>query len=180
MIAGDYISDRAAVELVVRNAPKAIQSLVNWGVNFDKKQNGEYDLHREGGHCEFRILHHQDDTGFEIQRGLMAAVLKHANIKVLENHYAVEIITQHHLGQNVTRKTQDIECYGAYILNPETNKIDTYLSKVTMMATGGTGAVYAMTSNPVIATGDGIAMVYRAKGTVKDMEFVQFLSLIHI
>lgn len=174
MIAGDYISDRAAVEQVVRNAPKAIQSLVNWGVNFDKKQNGEYDLHREGGHCEFRILHHQDDTGFEIQRGLMAAVLKHPNIKVLENHYAVEIITQHHLGQTVTRKTQDIECYGAYILNPDTNKIDTYLSKVTLMATGGTGAVYAMTSNPIIATGDGIAMVYRAKGTVKDMEFVQF------
>ena len=81
---------------------------------------------------------------------------------------------RHHLGVEVTRKTPNIECFGAYILNPETNKIDTFLSKVTIMATGGTGAVYATTSNPNIATGDGIAMVYRAKGTVKDMEFVQF------
>lgn len=128
----------------------------------------------EGGHSEFRILHHADDTGYEIQRGLMAAVKANKNITILENHYAVEIITQHHLGIEVTRKTPDIECYGAYILNPDTQKIDTFLSRVTLMATGGTGAVYATTSNPNIATGDGIAMVHRAKGTVKDMEFVQF------
>ena len=174
MIAGDWISDRAAVEQVVRNAPAQIQELVGWGVNFDKKEDGNFDLHREGGHSEFRILHHADDTGAEIQRGLMAAVRSNPDIEVLENHFAVEIITQHHLGQRVTRRTPDIECYGAYILNPTTGKIDTYLSKITLMATGGTGAVYATTSNPNIATGDGIAMVYRAKGKVKDMEFVQF------
>ena len=174
MIAGDWISDRAAVEQVVRNAPAQIKELLSWGVNFDKKENGEFDLHREGGHSEFRILHHADDTGAEIQRGLMAAVHANPDIEVLENHFAVEIITQHHLGVRVTRRTPDIECYGAYILNPDTGKIDTYLSKVTLMATGGTGAVYASTSNPNIATGDGIAMVYRAKGKVKDMEFVQF------
>lgn len=174
IVAGDYISDRKAVEHVVRNAPEAINDLVKWGVCFDKKEDGTYDLHREGGHSEFRILHHADDTGFEIQRGLMAAVRKHPNITILENHYAVEIITQHHLGIEVTRKTPDIECYGAYILNPETHKIDTFLSKVTLIATGGIGSVYATTSNPNIATGDGIAMVYRAKGTVRDMEFVQF------
>lgn len=174
MIAGDYISDLDAVRHVVLNGPEAIDDLVQWGVNFDKKQDGSFDLHREGGHCESRILHHADDTGFEIQRGLMAAVRSNKNITVLENHYAVEIITQHHLGIEVTRKTPDIECYGAYILDPDTQKIDTFLSRVTLMATGGTGAVYAMTSNPNIATGDGIAMVYRAKGTVKDMEFVQF------
>ena len=174
MIAGDYISDPAAVEQVVRNAPAGIRDLVRWGVNFDKKENGEFDLHREGGHSEFRILHHADDTGAEIQRGLMAAVRQNPNIEVLENHFAVEIITQHHLGIRVTRRTPDIECYGAYVLNPETGKVDTYLSKVTLMATGGTGAIYATTSNPNIATGDGIAMVYRAKGKVKDMEFVQF------
>lgn len=174
MIAGDYISDIEAVRHVVCNGPKAISDLVRWGVNFDRKEDGTYDLHREGGHCEFRILHHADDTGFEIQRGLMAAVRGNKNITVLENHYAVEIITQHHLGIEVTRKTPDIECYGAYILNPETQRIDTFLSRITLMATGGTGAVYATTSNPNIATGDGIAMVYRAKGTVKDMEFVQF------
>lgn len=174
MIAGDYISDREAVEHVVRNAPAAIQDLISWGVRFDKKESGEFDLHREGGHSEFRILHHADDTGFEIQRGLMEEVRRHKNITILENHFAVEIITQHHLGIEVTRRTPDIECYGAYILNVNTNKVDTYLSKVTLIATGGTGAVYATTSNPSIATGDGIAMVYRAKGTVKDMEFVQF------
>lgn len=174
LIAGDFISDRAAVEKVVCEAPGQIQELVNWGVNFDKTENGDYDLHREGGHSEFRILHHADDTGAEIQRGLMEAVRRNPNIEILENHFAVEIITQHHLGVRVTRRTPDIECYGAYILNPETGKIDTYLSKITLMATGGTGAVYATTTNPDIATGDGIAMVYRAKGKVKDMEFVQF------
>ena len=174
MVAGDYISDPLAVRQVVCNAPSAIQTLVDWGVNFDKSHDGTYDLHREGGHSDFRILHHADDTGFEIQRGLMEAVRANPHITVFENHYAVEIITQHHLGKKVTRRTQDIECYGAYILTPDTQKVDTFLSKVTLMATGGVGAVYAMTSNPVTATGDGIAMVYRAKGTVKDMEFVQF------
>ena len=174
MIAGDFISNPDAVEQVVKNGPQGIRDLIKWGVNFDKKENGEFDLHREGGHSEFRILHHADDTGAEIQRGLMEAVRNNPNIEVLEHHFAVEIITQHHLGIRVTRRTPDIECYGAYILNPDTGKIDTYLSRLTLMATGGTGAVYATTSNPDIATGDGIAMVYRAKGKVKDMEFVQF------
>jgi len=174
MIAGDYISDRAAVEQVVRNAPEQIKELVEWGVNFDRKEDGNFDLHREGGHSEFRILHHADDTGAEIQRGLMEAVRSNPDITVKENHFAVEIITQHHLGAKVTRRTPYINCYGAYILNPETEKVDTYLAKVTVMCTGGCGAVYQTTTNPVIATGDGEAMVYRAKGTVQDMEFVQF------
>lgn len=174
MIAGDYISDPEAVAQVVRNAPSQIAELINWGVNFDKKEDGEFDLHKEGGHSEFRILHHADDTGAEIQRGLIAAVKANPDIEILENHFAVEIITQHHLGVRVTRRTPDKECYGAYVLNPKTNKIDTYLAKVTVISTGGTGAVYQTTTNPDIATGDGIAMVYRAKGVVKDMEFVQF------
>lgn len=174
MIAGDYISDPAAVEQVVRNAPAGIERLVQWGVNFDRKEDGSFDLHREGGHSEFRILHHADDSGFEIQRGLIEAVRKKHNITILENHFTVEIITQHHLGIEVNRHTPDIECYGAYILDPDTGKVDTFLSKVTLLATGGIGAVYATTTNPNIATGDGIAMAYRAKATVKDMEFVQF------
>ena len=98
MIAGDYISDPRAVEQVVRNAPAGIERLLKWGVNFDKNEDGSFDLHREGGHSEFRILHHADDTGFEIQRGLIEAVKKTPNITLLENHFAVEIITQHHLG----------------------------------------------------------------------------------
>ena len=174
MIAGDFISDRAAVEQVVRMAPSQIKELVEWGVNFDKKEDGTFDLHREGGHSEFRILHHADDTGAEIQRGLIAAVRANPDIEVKEHHFAVEIITQHHLGVTVTRRNKDIKCYGAYVLNPETQKVDTYLSKVTLMCTGGCGAVYQTTTNPIIATGDGEAMVYRAKGTVADMEFVQF------
>lgn len=181
MIAGDDISDRKAVEQVVRNAPAQIQELVEWGTQFDRKEDGSFDLHREGGHSEFRILHHADDTGAEIQRALMEACRNHPRIEIKENHFAVEIITQHHLGVEVTRRTPDIECYGAYVLNPETQKVDTYLSRVTLMCTGGCGAVYQTTTNPIIATGDGEAMVYRAKGTVKDMEFVQFhpTSLYH-
>ena len=174
MIAGDYISDYKAVQQVVTKAPEQIKELVQWGVNFDKQQDGKFDLHREGGHSEFRILHHADDTGAEIQRGLMEAVRSNPDIDIKENHFAVEIITQHHLGARVTRRTPYINCYGAYVLNPETQKVDTYLSKVTVMCTGGCGAVYQTTTNPVIATGDGEAMVYRAKGTVADMEFVQF------
>ena len=174
MIAGDYISDYKAVKQVVTMAPEQIKELVQWGVNFDKQQDGKFDLHREGGHSEFRILHHADDTGAEIQRGLMEAVRNCPDIDIKENHFAVEIITQHHLGARVTRRTPYINCYGAYVLNPDTQKVDTYLSKVTVMCTGGCGAVYQTTTNPVIATGDGEAMVYRAKGTVADMEFVQF------
>lgn len=174
MVAGDWLSDPAAVELVVRHAPEQIQQLVQWGVDFDRKEDGSFDLHREGGHSEFRILHHADNTGAEIQTSLIRAVKAHPNIDVLEHHFAIEILTQHHLGVEVTRRTPDIECYGAYVLDEETGAIDTYLAKITMMATGGIGSVYSTSTNPPVATGDGIAMVYRAKGTVKDMEFVQF------
>ena len=113
MIAGDYISDRQAVEQVVRNAPTQIKELVQWGVNFDKDADGNYDLHREGGHSEFRILHHADDTGAEIQRGLMAAVRSNPDIEIKENHFAVEIITQHHLGIEVTRRNIRCRACGA-------------------------------------------------------------------
>ena len=174
MIAGDWLSDPAAVEKVVREAPSQIKQLISWGVEFDKNEKGEFDLHREGGHSEFRILHHKDNTGAEIQDSLIRALKLHPNIDVFENRFAVEICTQHHLGKIVTRRTPDITCYGAYILNCATGEVDTFLSKVTLMATGGIGAVYRNTTNPLVATGDGIAMVYRAKGTVKDMEFVQF------
>ncbi len=174
MIAGDWLSDSAAVEKVVKGAPGQIRQLIEWGVSFDKNEKGEFDLHREGGHSEFRILHHADNTGAEIQDSLIRALKQHPNIDVYENHFAVEIITQHHLGKIVTRRTPDITCYGAYVLDLNTNKVDTFLSKVTVMATGGIGQVYTTTTNPAVATGDGIAMVYRAKGTVKDMEFIQF------
>ena len=127
MIAGDWISDRAAVEKVVREAPAQIEELIRWGVDFDKKENGEFDLHKEGGHSEFRILHHKDNTGAEIQTSLIEAVKAHPNITVFTHFYAIEIITQHHLGIIVTRHNTGIKCYGAYVLNEETGEVDTFL-----------------------------------------------------
>ena len=105
MIAGDFLSDRETVEKVVRNAPEQINELIGWGVDFDKDEKGEFDLHREGGHSEFRILHHKDNTGAEIQDSLIEGVKKNPNITVYEHHFAIEILTQHHLGVTVTRQT---------------------------------------------------------------------------
>lgn len=174
LIAGDGHCDLEAVEKVIREAPEQIKELINWGVDFDKNDEGLYDLHREGGHSENRILHHKDNTGFEIQQSLIRKVKQNPDIQVFENYFAIEILTQHHLGEVVTQHTPNVECYGAYVLNQANNQIHTFLAKVTMLATGGIGNVYATTTNPPIATGDGIAMVHRARGVIKDMEFVQF------
>ncbi len=174
LIAGDGLCNREVVEKVVREAPGQIKELVGWGVDFDRDEDGGYDLHKEGGHSEFRILHHKDSTGAEIQISLVEKVKNHPNIVVFDHHFSIELLTQHHLGQNVTRHSDNIECYGAYILNLKTRRIHTFLAKVTMVATGGIGNIYQTTTNPTIATGDGIAMVYRAKGQVSGMEFVQF------
>lgn len=172
--AGAGLCDEAIVRMVVNEGRDRVKDLIALGTQFDKAANGEYDLAKEGGHSENRILHHKDITGFEIERALLKQIHAHRNIKVYDHYYAVDIITQHHLGEIVTSKTTGIKCFGAYILNTRNGAIDTVLSKITVMATGGIGHVYATTTNPVIATGDGIAMVYRAKGYVKDMEFVQF------
>lgn len=174
LVAGDGICNREVVEMTIREAPERIVELVQYGVNFDKQRGGRFDLHREGGHSAFRILHHKDNTGEEIERGLLQAIQEHPNIELREHQYAIDLITQHHLGQRVTKHTPDIECYGAYALNGETHKIDTYLAKVTLLATGGIGNVYTTTTNPITATGDGVAMVHRARGVLSDMEFVQF------
>lgn len=174
LIAGDGHCNAATVKRVIENAPKQIDELLKWGVEFDKNADGLFDLHKEGGHSEFRILHHKDNTGFEMQQSLIQKILENKDIEIFENHFAIEILTQHHLGDVVTQHTPDIECYGAYVLNQETNHIHTFLGKVTMLATGGIGSVYATTTNPEVATGDGIAMVHRARGVIHDMEFVQF------
>ena len=174
LIAGDGLCDIEAVKLVVREAPEKIKQLVEWGTQFDKKEDGTFDLHREGGHSEFRILHHKDNTGAEIQRALTESVKKHPNITILEKHFAVDLITPHHLGMSMEPWMKNNICHGAYVLNLETGKVDTFLAKITMLATGGIGNVYQTTTNPTIATGDGIAMVFRAKGIIENMEFVQF------
>lgn len=174
LTAGAGICDIKAVEKVVKNAPKEIDQLVKWGVNFDKKEDGSFDLHREGGHCEHRILHHKDNTGYEIQDSLVARIKQHPNITIFEHYFAIDLLTQHHLGQYITHHTPNIECYGCYALNTLDHNIHTFLGKLTMLATGGIGNVYTTTTNPVVATGDGIAIAHRARAVVKDMEFVQF------
>ena len=175
LVAGDGICDREVVEMTIREAPDRIRELVQYGVNFDREGGGErFDLHREGGHSEFRILHHKDNTGEEIERGLLEAARAHPNIEIKERQFAIDIITQHHLGQRVTKHTPGIECYGVYALDCDTNRIDTYLAKVTLLATGGMGNVYSTTTTPVISTGDGVAMVHRARGVLADLEFMQF------
>lgn len=174
LIAGDGMCNEEVVRLVVQQGPRQIDELIKWGTKFDKEKNGRYDLAKEGGHSEHRILHHKDNTGAEIQRALSEEVLHHQNIDVYEKYFAVDIITQHHLGSLVKRRHSDIECYGIYALEIDSGNVLTIHSKVTLMATGGTGNLYSTTTNPPIATGDGIAMVYRAKGTVENMEFVQF------
>lgn len=174
LIAGDGICDEKVVRKVIEEAPGQIKQLLEWGVDFDKNEKGDFDLHKEGGHSDFRILHHKDNTGEEIQDSLIETVKKHPNIDVFDQHFAIEIITQHHLGQLVKHTTPNIECYGAYVLDIRTNHVHTFLAKMTMIATGGIGNIYQTTTNPPVATGDGISMVYRAKGLVQDMEFVQF------
>ncbi len=174
LIAGDGLCNEDVVRQVVKDAPAQIEELIRWGASFDKKSNGEYDLAREGGHSENRILHHKDNTGAEIQKKLSEQVRKHKNIEILVNHFAVDLITQHHLGQLVRRYNDNIRCFGAYVLDMETDRVITLLAKTTMIATGGVGNLYHTTTNPSIATGDGIAMVYRAKGIIENMEFVQF------
>lgn len=173
-IAGDRHSNKKVIEVVVKEAPERIKELINWGANFDKNTDGKYDLAREGGHSEKRILHHKDATGLEIQRALVQKVKDDENISLFENHFAVDILTQHHLGFKVKRSNTNTACYGAYILNLASQKVDVFLAKKTMIATGGSGNLYQVTTNPRIATGDGVALVYRAKGIVENMEFVQF------
>lgn len=174
MIAGDGLCKEEVVRMIVEEAQTQIGELIEWGTKFDKEKDGKFDLAREGGHSEHRILHHKDKTGSEIQRALSNRVKNHKNIDVYEHFFAIDLLTQHHLGRLVKRSLNDIECYGAYALDIKKNSVVTFLSRVTMMATGGTGNLYSTTTNPVIATGDGIAMAYRAKGTVENMEFVQF------
>jgi L-aspartate oxidase len=174
LIAGDGLCDPKIVEIVVREGVDRINEIIEWGAHFDKDKEGDYSLGKEGGHSEFRILHHKDVTGKEMERTLLAAITSRSNINLISHCFVVDIITQHHLGFLVTKATPDIECYGVYVLNMQTNKIEKILSKITLLATGGNGQVYRTTTNPSIATGDGIAMMYRAKGRIENMEFIQF------
>lgn len=174
LIAGDGLCNERVVEIVVKEGVDRIRELIKWGANFDRSTEGEYKLGREGGHSEFRILHHKDVTGKEMERALLDEITEYPNIEMIKHWFVVDLITQHHLGDLITKSTPNIQCYGVYVLNRETNEIITVLSKITLLATGGNGQVYRTTTNPSIASGDGVAMVYRAKGRIENMEFIQF------
>ena len=172
--AGDGLNNKKIVELTIKESTARIRELIEWGAQFDKNDAGDYDLAREGGHSERRVFHHKDSTGLEIERALISKIEEHPNIELLEDLFAIDLITQHHLGIEVTRKEKDIHCYGVYALNQKTQEIVTLLAKTSMLATGGAGNIYTNTTNPSIATGDGIAMAYRAKANVENLEFIQF------
>ncbi|MFZ0473665.1 MAG: FAD-binding protein, partial [Bacteroidales bacterium] len=162
------------VRMVVSEAPARINELIDMGVDFDKMADGRLDMAMEGGHSEHRILHHKDSTGAAIEKVLIERVRENKNIEIFENHFAIDLLTQHNLGEYVTREWKDIRCYGAYVADLNSNKVKTVLSRVTVMATGGCGNIYLTTTNPEVATGDGLAMVHRANGVIENMEFIQF------
>jgi L-aspartate oxidase len=174
LIAGDGLCKPEIVEIVVKEGPERIKEIIEYGAQFDKTDDGEYALGMEGGHSEHRILHHKDVTGKEMERALLLQVKQHKNIELINHCFVVDIITQHHLGYLVTKSTTDITCYGVYALNLRTNNIEKIIANITLLASGGCGQAYRTTTNPKIATGDGVAMVYRAKGKIENMEFIQF------
>jgi L-aspartate oxidase len=173
-IAGDGLCDTEIVDLVVHEGPARLKEIIRLGTDFDKTPEGDYELGLEGAHSARRILHHKDETGFNIQSSLLKEVTRLPNIEILEYHFALDLITQHHLGEKVTRRRKDIQCYGAYVMNLTNDRIETYVSGATILATGGIGQVYKITTNPGVATGDGIAMAYRAKALIRHMQFIQF------
>ncbi len=173
LVAGAGLCVPEVVEIVVREGPDRVRELIEIGAAFSEK-NGRLQLGREGGHSVNRIVHAADTTGREIERALLTAAREHHNIELFEYHLALELITEHHLGQFVTRLRPDIHCYGAHVLDEQADRVEVFLGKVVMLASGGSGQVYLHTTNPSVATGDGVAMAYRAKARIANMEFVQF------
>lgn len=159
------------VKRVVGEGPHVIQELIDYGVSFSKNTSGQFDLGREGGHTRRRVLHAGDFTGQKIEKALLEAVRAHPNIEILEHHFAVDLITTRKVNLEPNSPNRAL---GAYVLDITKNKIETRLAKVSVLCTGGAGKVYLYTSNPDIATGDGLAMAWRAKAKVANLEFVQF------
>ncbi|HEY4151528.1 MAG TPA: L-aspartate oxidase [Chitinophagaceae bacterium] len=174
LVAGDGLCNEQVVEIVVKEGVERIKELIEWGARFDKEADGDYALGKEGGHSVNRILHHKDVTGREMERALLDTVQRQPNIHIIKHCFVIDLLTQHHLGYLITKATPDIQCYGVYALNLQTNHIEKILAKITLLATGGNGQIYRTTTNPSIATGDGVSMVYRAKGRIENMEFIQF------
>ncbi|MBW2252266.1 MAG: FAD-binding protein, partial [Deltaproteobacteria bacterium] len=186
LTAGDGLCNMDVVKMVVNNGPDRIRELINLGVQFNlsNKKSGkksatsptpEFDLGLEGGHSQNRIVHAQDMTGKEVERALVNRVKDHKRISLYENHIAIDLITcSTRMKRGLVTTTHEDYCCGAYVLARKTNIVKTFSAHITLLATGGSGKVYLYTSNPDIATGDGVAMAYRTGATVANLEFVQF------
>lgn len=171
-VAGAGLCHRHVVETVVREGPERVQELMEWGVRFTR-HGTQLELGREGGHRQDRIVHAKDLTGREVERALLEALRDNPNVRIFENHLAVDLLTEHQLGIPPGRE-RHIRCYGAYVLDVETDTIATFVAPVVVLCTGGCGHVYLHTTNPSIATGDGIAMGCRAGAVLANLEFMQF------
>lgn len=167
--AGAGLCDHDVVKAIVESAPSAIEKMVNIGVQFDKNSSGKYELGKEGGHSQRRVLHSKDTTGKEISEKLICSAKESENIEIFEHHFAIDVITTEKLGISGTN-----EVAGIYVLNESTGEILTFRSDKVVLCTGGCGRVYLYTTNPNIATGDGLAMAYRAGAEISNMEFIQF------
>lgn len=173
LTAGDGLCDEKIVRMVVEEGPGVVQDLLDWGVKFAKQSenNKEFDLGREGGHSERRVLHAGDITGREIERALVDTSREKSNIKIFENHIGIDLITARKLK---IEKEKENRVLGAYFLNKNTGEVMTVSADIVVLATGGAGKVFLYTSNPDISTGDGIAMAHRAGAKIANMEFYQF------
>jgi L-aspartate oxidase len=173
--AGAGLCREPVVRTIVEEGPECVRELIELGMRFTESEargpggKRELDLGREGGHSQRRILHAKDVTGREIERALLAAVAAQPNITIFENHFAIDLITTQKLGY-----VGDNRCVGVHVLDKQRGDVETFVAPVTVLATGGCGKVYLYTTNPDIATGDGVAMAYRAGAAVANMEFVQF------
>jgi L-aspartate oxidase len=167
LVTGDGLCNREVVELCVQDGPEQVRRLLDYGVRLARGTDGELDLTREGGHTRRRVVHYEDVTGREIQRALLEATAKNPNITVLDDHIAVDLLSMAKYGGEPA-------CFGAYVLDRASGEIKTIVSRATVLASGGAGKVYVYTSNPDVATGDGVAMAYRIGAVVSNMEFFQF------
>ena len=172
--AGRGLCREDVVRIICREGPSHIRELIDLGVKFTRIQGENYHLSREGGHSRDRILHANDLTGQEIERAMIEAINSKNNITVFPHHMLIDFMTISRLDSKVEPGSPKDEALGAYILDVKTNQVKTFLSKITLLASGGAGKVYLYTSNPDTATGDGIAAAYRAGSKIANMEFIQF------
>ncbi|MDF1752675.1 MAG: L-aspartate oxidase [Verrucomicrobiales bacterium] len=167
--AGAGLCPREVVHTIVSEGPDVIKEMIKWGVEFDRKKNGKLELGREGGHGKRRILHHKDTTGREIQDKLLEEARSSKKIDFYEHHFAIDLLTTTKLGFATPPR-----CVGIYALDEESGNVVTFRSDRVILCTGGSGRVFLYTTNPNVATGDGVAMAWRAGCEIANMEFVQF------